>query len=80
MTGLLTVGNHVWVACANGLVDLFAADSHLRVSTIRARSSAIALLAAAGDFVWLAFSDGSVSVYTRDCVLQVFFFDFLTIL
>lgn len=67
---MLVVDSAVWVACANGLVDVYNADTHARVATIRARSAAIALLVAGGDFVWLASTDGGVSVYRRDCVLQ----------
>jgi hypothetical protein len=64
VTQLLQVGASVWVGCGNGQIDIFAADTHSRLSTIQARSSAISQLALAGEHVWLAATDGGVSIYS----------------
>lgn len=67
---LATTSGTVWVACGNGQVDVFAADTHARLSTVRARSSAISQLQQCGQYVWLASTDGGVSVYSLAGMLE----------
>jgi sugar lactone lactonase YvrE len=49
---------------------MYAADTHTRLASLRARSSAISQLVDAGAYVWLAATDGGVSIYTRSGALQ----------
>lgn len=64
VTALLQVGEAVWVGCGNGQIDVYAADTHARLSSIHARSSAISQLVLAGEYVWLAATDGGVSIFS----------------
>lgn len=64
VTALLQVGTSVWIGCGNGQIDIYAGDTHARLSTIQARSSAISQLVVAGEHVWLAATDGGVSIYS----------------